>query len=187
VASDQQQQQQFEGFVGDSFVVRSAFVGTDYVIMTGDGQELLWTRRQYFDEETEYRYLDESDTIRYQYLRQERGSFRLVDGDTETLLATVEHEEEPGHWAVTTPAGDRVVLVGETRRVSLFRTQRGRTMRVLDDAGTQIGESSARLLALRFTFDIDLAGVPDSLKGPVVLAVPMLYDVMQEYSTEFRG
>jgi hypothetical protein len=185
VASEQQQH--FEEFVGDSFVVRNGFIGTDYAIMAGDGQELLWTRRQYFDEETEFRYLDESDTVQYRYLRHDEGSFRLVDGDTETVLATVEREEEPGHWSVTTPTGDRVVLVGETRRVSLFRTQRGRTMRILDEAGTQIGESSTRLLALRFTFDIELAGVPESLKGPVVLAVPMLYDVMQEFTTEFRG
>lgn len=182
-----EQQHHFEAFVGDSFVVRSGFVGTDYVIMTGDGQELLWTRRQYFDEETEYRYLDESDTVRYQYLKHDEGSFRLVGGDTETVLATVERAEEPGHWGVETSAGDRVVLVGEKRRISLFRTQRGRTMRVLDEAGTQVGESSRRLLALRFTFDIDLAKAPESVKGPVVLAVPMLYDVMQESTTEFRG
>lgn len=181
-----EQRQHVEGFGGDSFVVRTDFIGTDYVIMTGDGQELFWTRRQYFDEETEYLYLDESDTVRYRYLNDTEDTFRLVDEETGTVCATVEREEKPGHWAVATPTGDRVVLVFEERRVSLFHTQRGRTMRVLDEAGRQVGESSTRLLTLRFTFDVDLAGVPKPVRGPVVFAVPMLYDVVQEITTEFR-
>ena len=175
---------------GDSFVIQSSLLGPDYVIKTADGTELLWTRRQFFDESTEYLYLDDADEVCFRYERRAPGSFRLVDVRTETTLGTLEREDEDVsyRWEIRPAESDGVTarIVGEKRRVSLLRSQRGQSMSILGPDGADAGRVSRRLLAVHFTFDVEITGLDRTTKTLVLLAVTLLYDVMQESSSMFR-
>lgn len=177
-------------FTGQSFAVKSALIGTDYVIETGTGRALLKTRRSFFDETVEYKYRDGDETVRFRYEQRQSEGFRFVDTRTETTLGTLQREaaESNHRWTVETVESGRThaVIVGEKRRVSLLRSQRGRAMSVRGPDGEYLGSVGRRRLAIRFTFGVELPGLAGVPKAMVLLAVPLLYDVMQESGSGYR-
>jgi hypothetical protein len=175
-------------FSGETFVVKSALVGTDYVIKTGDGRELVRARRSYFADTLEYSYTDgDGETIfRYERATQEEAPvrFRLVEKDTTTPLATLEPEDESSwsQWRLETPneTGGPIYIEGKSGRIPFLTPKRGRRMEITGADDQQIGSVNRRTLAVHFMFDVELPGVSDVAKPPLVLAVPMLYDAMRE-------
>lgn len=173
-------------FSGDSFVVMSALIGTDYAIKTASGEKLLSARRRFFDKRQEYEFRA-GDTLVLQYVRGDptdgRTRFELREADSETLLATLVQEDPTAEerWEVRPASTGDVAarIVAEETGRSLLGSPRGQQMDVTTAGGEAIGEISRRLLSVHLTFDVDLSALDRVAKAATVLAVPLLYDEMQ--------
>lgn len=177
-------------FSGESFVVRAALIGTDYVLTTSTGAALLRAERRFFEGAFGYRYYEEGDDEpRFRYDdASENGlnRFELVDESTGEALATIERDAEDSRyrWRLETGGeSTRLLIVGEPSPIPVLDPQRGRHMSIYDESGTQIGSVDRRLLAIHFTFDVELTETSEDAKVAAVLAVPLLYDAMQKRPT----
>ena len=173
-------------FSGDSFVVMSALIGTDYAIKTSSGEKLLSARRRFFDERQEYEFRDD-DTLVLQYVRGEptegRTRFELREADSGAVVATLVREDPAAEerWEVRPASTGDVAarIVTEEAGRSLLGTPSGQQMNVTTAEGEPIGEVSRRTLSVHLTFDVTLPDLDGVAKAAAVLAVPLLYDEMQ--------
>lgn len=178
-------------FSGESFVVRSALVGLDYAIASASGEQLVTTERKFFAEGMKYEYKDDTDRVRFRYEPSGEGAtgqFQLVDATSEAVLATLERAdpESRKRWAISTDGALRARVASAKGRVPLLRSQPGEKMAVTGPNGESLGSVERRILAVRFTFDVELTGLTGPAKAAVLLAVPMLYDLMQERSVPWE-
>lgn len=172
-------------FSGESFVVKSALIGTNYALKTAAGTELLRCKRLFFDEDVAYVYLDDSGTERLRYERADgaetTGGYVLVESETETTLATLDRaDDDAPRWDVTPASSASAVasIEAEPSGLPVIGSTSGRKMKITDSTGEQIGTVRRRLLAVHFMFDVDISGIAAVPRAAVVLAVPMLYDVI---------
>lgn len=179
-------------FSGESFVVRSALVGLDYAVESASGEQLVTTQRKFFAKSMKYEYKDDDDRVRFRY---ETGGeeaagqqFQFVDATSETTLATLERTdpESSKRWAISTDGAVRARVESEQGRIPLLKSQPGEKMSVTGPNGESLGSVERRILAVRFTFDVELTGLTGPAKAAVLLAIPMLYDLMQERSVPWE-
>ena len=182
-------------FSGDSFVVMSALIGTDYAIKTASGEKLLSARRRFFDKRQEYEFRD-GDTLVFQYVRGDptdgRTRFELLEAETGTVLATLVQESHDSRerWTVQPGSTSDVAarIATEEMGRSLLGSPSGQQMDVTGTDGEPIGEVSRRTLSIHLTFDVELSDLDGVAKAATVLAIPLLYDEMQPGSEfETRG
>lgn len=181
-------------FSGEAFAVRSALVGTDYVIRTAAGEDLLWAKRRFFDERKEYEFRNDDDDLVFEYVRaspvEGRTRFEFLEADTGTRLATLlQAEESEMRWEVRPESTGEVAayIEGETGRLPVIQSANGRRMDVTTADGSTGGRVRTRTLSIHFTFDVDLPELHGAAKAAALLAVPLLYDEMQPGSEFERG
>jgi hypothetical protein len=168
-------------FSGESFILQSAFFGTDYALKTPAGKTLLSVRRAFFDATVEYAYRDETETERFRYERSgdDPSSYAFVDSHSdETLVVLTPSVDDPRYWNVVDGrSGASVATIeAELSGLPFIRSRTGRRMTVTAPDGETIGTIRRRLLAFRFTFDVEITSVAPSVRAAIVLAVPLIYD-----------
>jgi uncharacterized protein YxjI len=180
-------------FSGESFVIKSGLVGVDYAIKSESGERLLTTERKFFADNMTYVYKDDADEERFRYGPAEDGppgqAFQFVDvtGETPPVTLSRADPESSREWVID--AGSRngaIHVASKSSRIPLLASQPGENMEVTDAAGERLGSVSRRILAIHFTFDVELPGVEGVPKAATLLAVPMLYDLMQERSVPWE-
>lgn len=178
-------------FPGETFVVKSALIGTDYVIKTGSGEELVWAKRSYFADDLRYVYSDDNDETLFRFERpgdaEGHDRFVLVEDRSEEVIAVIERDDMDSwnRWRVnpvdTTSGG--AWIVGESGWIPFLTSQQGRSMTVLGENDVEVGSIDRRTLAVHFMFDVELHGLKGVTKAVVLLSVPPLYDAIQEGSS----
>lgn len=186
--------QSIEGrFSGDAFVVQSPLIGTDYTIKSASGSELFRAERRFFADDFTYVYSDDTGEELFRYELEgedERNRYRLVYTQTDQHVATLSQSDERDrfHWRLHTESEGTVVhITGQAGSVPVLDPQRGRHMSITDADGQSVGQVDRRLLALHFTFDVDLRGLTNAAKLSTLLAVPLLYDAMRQQPTDWDG
>jgi uncharacterized protein YxjI len=180
-------------FSGESFVIKSGLVGVDYAIKSGTGERLLTAERKFFADSMTYVYKDDADEVRFRYGPAEDSqpgqAFDLIDATAETPLVTLSRadRESSREWVLDAGSGNGAVhIASKSSRIPLLASQPGENMEVTDAGGEDLGSVSRRILAVHFTFDVELPGVDGVPKAATLLAVPMLYDLMQERSVPWE-
>lgn len=175
-------------FPGETFVVKSALIGTDYVVKTESGEELVWAKRSYFADDLRYVYSDEDDETLFRFERpggeESHDRFVLVEDRSEEPLAVIERTDtDTWHqWQVSPvdKSAEQARVVGESGWIPALTSQRGRHMTVFGADDVEVGSVDRRTLAVHFMFDVELPGLSGVTKAAVLLSVPPLYDAMQE-------